>query len=72
MKEQVLCGDCAFFKRKKWHKALNGKEEDQLGGTCTVLAMALSLSNSALWKNEELYVYENFGCSLGRVEEVQK
>jgi len=58
------CKDCSFFKRARWHKMIDPKEEEQLGGNCEMLTRILSLSNTSfnLCFGNDLYVFESFGC----------
>ena len=69
----INCGKCTSFKRAKWHKSISEGETEQVGGYCELLLSALRLSNPRLLMLKSLYVYESFGCGLGRTsEEVQK
>ena len=60
------CGKCKSFKRAKWHKSISEGETEQVGGYCELLLSALRLSNPSLLMLKSLYVYESFGCGLGR------
>ena len=55
------CKTCRHFKRGRWHKAYGGGE--QLGGKCKVLCSILKITNTTLFWQDDLYVYESFGCS---------
>jgi len=56
------CKTCEHFQRDKWHKSIDPKEEEQLGGHCEILLKMLQMTNSKLCWLERLHIQESFGC----------
>lgn len=64
----MKCKTCSYFKRNHLHKSLtkSGEKEPLLSGYCKMLKDILLITNSILWREDNLYVQESFGCVLHR------
>ena len=58
------CRTCIYFKRGKWHKAIDPEENKRLGGTCELLLGVLSIENSWMAFHDGIAVQDTFGCCL--------
>ena len=59
----VRCKNCKYFEPAI---DIHTEEKDPLQGHCPLLLKILQLSNGYLFFQKELFVYEAFGCTLGR------